>query len=82
MAHEHTQDSEQSGNGRDGKNLLIALFLNLGITVAQVIGGLISGSLALIADAAHNGSESPIALVRLRNAAPIPSTPSGTIGRR
>ena len=40
-----------------GRNLILALLLNVGITVAQVIGGIISGSLALIADAAHNGSD-------------------------
>ena len=37
-----------------GKKLLISLLLNLAITVAQVIGGLISGSLALLSDALHN----------------------------
>lgn len=40
-----------------GKNLLFSIVLNLVITVAQVIGGLISGSLALISDALHNFSD-------------------------
>ena len=44
---------EQTG----GRNLLWALLLNVGITAAQVVGGLVSGSLSLIADAAHNGSD-------------------------
>lgn len=38
----------------EGKNLLISILLNTAITVAQVVGGLISGSLALISDALHN----------------------------
>lgn len=40
-----------------GKNLLFSIFLNIIITVAQVVGGLVSGSLALISDALHNFSD-------------------------
>jgi cobalt-zinc-cadmium efflux system protein len=38
----------------EGKNLLFSIVLNVVITSAQVIGGLISGSLALLSDALHN----------------------------
>lgn len=41
----------------EGKNLLFSIVLNVIITVAQVVGGLISGSLALISDALHNFSD-------------------------
>jgi cobalt-zinc-cadmium efflux system protein len=41
----------------EGKNLLFSIVLNLVITAAQVIGGLISGSLALLSDALHNFSD-------------------------
>jgi len=40
-----------------GKNLFISVALNLGITIAQVIGGILSGSMALISDALHNFSD-------------------------
>ncbi|MBF6641447.1 cation transporter [Flavobacterium sp. J49] len=40
-----------------GKNLVLSIILNLIITIAQVIGGIISGSLALISDALHNFSD-------------------------
>jgi cobalt-zinc-cadmium efflux system protein len=40
-----------------GRNLLIAILLNIVITVSQVIGGLIAGSMALLSDAAHNFSD-------------------------
>jgi cobalt-zinc-cadmium efflux system protein len=40
-----------------GRNLFISIFLNVLITVAQVIGGLISGSLSLLSDALHNFSD-------------------------
>jgi cobalt-zinc-cadmium efflux system protein len=44
--HEHT-----------GRNLAITVLLNGIITVTQFVGGLISGSLALISDALHNLSD-------------------------
>jgi cobalt-zinc-cadmium efflux system protein len=62
MSHVHGDH----GNGRSlgrGRRLLIALALNLGITVAEVAGGIISGSLALLADAAHNLSDAGSVLV-------------------
>ena len=40
-----------------GRNLVISIVLNLAITVAQVIGGFISGSLSLLSDALHNFSD-------------------------
>ncbi|NHN25585.1 cation transporter [Flavobacterium jejuense] len=41
----------------EGKNLLLSIIFNVIITVAQVIGGILSGSLALISDALHNFSD-------------------------
>jgi len=40
-----------------GKNLVYSILLNLLITIAQIVGGVISGSLALISDALHNFSD-------------------------
>jgi cobalt-zinc-cadmium efflux system protein len=40
-----------------GKNLGLAILLNAGITLAEAIGGIISGSMVLISDAAHNFSD-------------------------
>jgi len=37
-----------------GRPLVISIFLNILITIAQVIGGFLSGSLALLSDALHN----------------------------
>ena len=36
------------------KNLLITIILNVIITLAQIVGGVLSGSLALLGDALHN----------------------------
>ncbi len=35
-------------------NIVVSIFLNLGITIAEFIGGILSNSLALISDAFHN----------------------------
>ncbi len=40
------------------RNLMVTVVLNLVITAAQVVGGLLSGSLALLSDALHNLSDS------------------------
>jgi len=61
MAHNHA-DSNSHSHGHShpdlkGRKLLLSIFLNIGITVAQVIGGLISGSLSLLSDALHNFSD-------------------------
>jgi len=48
-SHDHTKIS--------GKNLFISILLNICITAAQVIGGIVSGSLALLSDALHNFSD-------------------------
>src|SRR6056297_750349 len=39
------------------KNLLISVFLNAAITIAEFVGGVLSNSLALISDAVHNLSD-------------------------
>lgn len=56
MGHHHHHHSHDHSDLK-GRNLLISIFLNIGITVAQVIGGLLSGSLALLSDALHNFSD-------------------------
>jgi len=49
MGHSHNHSS-------DGK-LGFAVFINILLTIAQVVGGIMSGSLSLIADALHNLSD-------------------------
>ncbi len=52
MSHVHIHKHEVKG-----QNLVYSILLNLLITVAQVVGGIVSGSLALISDALHNFSD-------------------------
>ncbi len=40
-----------------GRNIGMAVILNVTITIAEAIGGIISGSMALMSDAAHNLSD-------------------------
>lgn len=54
MGHNHNHSHHHEVQG---KNLLFSIILNLVITIAQVIGGVLSGSLALISDALHNFSD-------------------------
>jgi len=56
MGHSHHHHSHTHKNTKD-RNLLISILLNILITTAQIIGGVISGSLALLSDALHNFSD-------------------------
>ena len=49
MGHSHKYRSDHKD-----RNLLISILLNSIITLAQIIGGFLSGSLALLSDALHN----------------------------
>lgn len=53
MGHDHSHHHKDM----KGRNLLISIFLNILITAAQVVGGLLSGSLSLLSDALHNFSD-------------------------
>ncbi len=57
MSDHHTHNHSHSHNDLKGRNLFISILLNILITVAQVIGGIFSGSLALLSDALHNFSD-------------------------
>ena len=50
MGHEHHHEVE-------GRNLFFTILLNAGISLAELIGGIISGSISLISDAIHNFSD-------------------------
>jgi len=52
LHHGHNHHSKDSD-----RNLFVAIILNVLFSVSQIIGGIISGSLSLIADALHNFSD-------------------------
>ncbi len=55
--HKHEHGHKHDHGNLKGRNLGIAILLNVAITIAQVVGGFISGSLALMSDALHNFSD-------------------------
>ena len=57
MTHGHHHHHHHGSHDLKGRNLLISIVLNVVITLSQIIGGIISGSLALLSDALHNLSD-------------------------
>lgn len=56
--HVHIEDMGQ-------KRLVLAIGINILLTIAQIVGGILSGSLALVADALHNFSDAGSLLIAL-----------------
>lgn len=56
MAHSHNHGHHHHHHGEDASigKLWVSILLNLTITLAQFVGGLVSNSLALLSDAVHN----------------------------
>ncbi|MBV1926716.1 MAG: cation diffusion facilitator family transporter, partial [Rhodobacteraceae bacterium] len=61
MPHDHHGHSHVDPNAGDAR-IGWAIVANMALTLAQIVGGVLSGSLALIADALHNFSDA-IALI-------------------
>jgi|SRR5665648_39334 len=60
--HEHEHNHIEGGHTHDvsslsGKKIFWVTVLNATITVAEIVGGILSGSLALLSDAVHNLSD-------------------------
>ena len=53
----HSHNHSHSHTEIKGTNLLISILLNIAITAFQIVGGIMSGSLALLSDALHNFSD-------------------------
>lgn len=52
-SHSHSHSHSHTANGK----LTLAVFINFLLTIVQIVGGILSGSLSLIADALHNLSD-------------------------
>ena len=51
MSHNHSHSNLK------GKKLILSIILNIGITLSQIYGSIVSGSLSLLSDALHNFSD-------------------------
>ena len=81
MGHEHAHGT-LTATGRHRSRLIIVMIITLAVFVAEVVGGLLSGSLALLADAGHMLTDSAglvIALIASVLAA-RPATTARTYG--
>ena len=68
MAHDHLHDRRHDTRSASSRALLVALALTAAYTAVEVVGGLVTGSLALLADAVHMLSDNvalALALVAL-----------------
>jgi cobalt-zinc-cadmium efflux system protein len=82
MSHGHHHIT--SSNGATDRRLWASGFLNLAITLAEVAGGVLAGSLALLSDAAHNLSDVAVVALALwaRSLGRRPPTARHTYGFR
>lgn len=64
MAHNHSHNHPKIDDTSIGK-LWVSIFLNLAITIAEFIGGILSNSLALLSDAVHNLNDTLSLLISL-----------------
>ena len=92
MSDTHDHSHSRHGNGAPGHHhdiggrgdwqVAAAVAVNLSLTVAQVAGGLVAGSVALIADAVHNLSDAITLIIAFaaRRIARRPATPAMSFG--
>ncbi|KAA8999887.1 CDF family zinc transporter ZitB [Affinibrenneria salicis] len=65
MAHSHNHTASAEQGNSNSKRLLAAFIITAGFMLAEVAGGLLSGSLALLADAGHMLTDAAALLVAL-----------------
>ena len=64
MAHDHAHKHSHSGghhhhhHGGASRNIKVALLLNLSFTLIEIVGGILSNSLAVLSDAVHDLGDS------------------------
>lgn len=82
MAHDHTHHGHDHGRAADIRALAVVLALTATFMVVEVIGGLLTGSLALLADAGHMLSDAASLALALFASwlAAQPATPERSFG--
>ncbi len=59
MAHNHSHGhSHNHSSGESSKNIIIAFFLNLIFAIIELIGGLLTNSVAILSDSVHDFGDS------------------------
>ena len=80
--HHHHHHHGHVGADAGDRRVFLAIAVNLGLTLVQVVGGLFAGSLALVADALHNFSDAVSLIIAFaaRRIARRPANPTMTFG--
>ena len=58
MGHDHNHSHNNNDKDGETSNIKVAFFLNLGFTIIEFIGGILTNSVAIIADALHDLGDS------------------------
>lgn len=77
MAHTHSHPSSPGND--NAKRLMLAFGVTATFMVIEVIGGLVSGSLALLADAGHMLTDAAALLFALRRCSLLAARPTRVI---
>lgn len=82
--HEHHQHHHADPDAMGDRKLYLAIGANMALTAGQVAGGLVAGSLALVADALHNFSDAAALLLAVvaRKIGRRPADPARSFGYR
>ena len=81
-SHGHSGHHHHIDPAAGDRRVALAVAVNLALTVAQIAGGIVSGSVALIADAMHNLSDAVALIIAFaaRQIARRPATPQMSFG--
>lgn len=78
MAHSHTHNSSEQPKDNNARRLMFAFCITAGFMLVEVVGGILSGSLALLADAGHMLTDAAALLFALLAVRFFPSTAHNT----
>jgi cobalt-zinc-cadmium efflux system protein len=82
VPHDHGHHHHHIGTAEGDRRVGWAIAVNLALTLVQIVGGIVSGSLALVADAIHNLSDAVALIIAFgaRRIARRPATADMTFG--
>lgn len=82
MGHGHDHGSHAAGRAADRTRLKLVLTVTLSVMVVEVVGALVTGSLALLADAGHMATDAAAVVLALGASyvATLPGGPRSTFG--
>ncbi len=75
MAHSHSHADSHLPKDNNARRLLFAFIVTAGFMLLEVVGGILSGSLALLADAGHMLTDAAALLFALLAVQFFPSSP-------